>query len=54
MSKTNVKTVKKIKKVVSEPNFIGVDLSKGESVETVNGEVVNIHKAEFVGMGTVK
>ena len=54
MSETNAKTVKKIKKVVSKPNFIGVDLSKGESVGTVNGEVVNICKAEFVGMGTVK
>lgn len=39
MSETNVKTVKKIKKVVSEPNFIGVDLSKGSDVGTCNGEV---------------
>ena len=54
MSETNVKTVKKIKKVVSESNFIGVDLSKGSDVGTCNGEVVNICKAEFVGMSTVK
>ncbi len=54
MSETNVKTVKKIKKVVSEPNFIGVDLSKSSDVGTCNGEVINICKAEFVGMGTVK
>lgn len=40
MSETNVKTVKKIKKVVSEPNFIGIDLSKGSDVGTCNGEVV--------------
>lgn len=40
MSETNVKTVKKIKKVVSEPNFIGVDLSKGGDVGTCNGEAV--------------
>ena len=40
MSETNVKTVKKIKKVVSEPNFIGVDLSKGNDVGTCNGEVL--------------
>ena len=39
MSETNVKTVKKIKKVVSEPNFIGVDLSKGNDVGTCNEEV---------------
>lgn len=39
MSETNVKTVKKIKKVASEPNFIGVDLSKGNDVGTCNGEV---------------
>lgn len=39
MSETNVKTVKKIKKVVSEPNFIGVDLSKGNDVGTCNGEI---------------
>jgi DNA polymerase len=39
MSETNVKTVKKIKKVVSEPNFIGVDLSKGNDIGTYNGEV---------------
>ena len=54
MSETNVKTVKKIKKVVSEPNFIGVDFSKCNDVGTCNGEVVNICKAEFVGMSTVK
>lgn len=54
MSETNVKTVKKIKKVVSESNFIGVDLGKGSDVGTCNGEVINICKAEFVGMGTVK
>ena len=29
MSETNVKTVKKIKRVASEQNFIGVDLAKG-------------------------
>ena len=29
-----VKTVKKIKKVVSEPNFIGVNLGKGNDVGT--------------------
>ena len=40
MSETNVKTVKKIKKVVSEPNFIGVDLSKSSDVGTCNGEVL--------------
>ena len=39
MSETNVKTVKKIKKVVSEPNFIGVDLGKSSDVGTCNGEV---------------
>lgn len=41
MSETNVKTVKKIKKVVNEPNFIGVDLSKGNDVGTCNGEVTS-------------
>ena len=41
MSETNVKIVKKIKKVVSEPNFIGVDLSKGNDVGTCNGEVTS-------------
>ena len=40
MSETNVKTVKKIKKVVSEPNFIGVDLGKNSDVGTCNGEVL--------------
>ena len=40
MSETNVKTVKKIKKVVSEPNFIGIDLGKGNDVGTCNGKVV--------------
>ena len=39
MSETNAKTVKKIKRVASEPSFIGVDLSKGNDVGTCNGEV---------------
>ena len=39
MSETNVKTVKKIKRVASEPSFIGVDLSEGNDVGTCNGEV---------------
>ena len=59
--------VKKIKKVVKTDNTIdtkintenetvvvGVDLGKSGDVGTCNGEVVNICKAEFVGMGTVK
>ena len=52
MNEINVKTVKKIKKVVSEPNFIGVDLSKNVA-DNFNTKV-NICKAEFVGMGTLK
>ena len=40
MSETNVKTVKKIKKIVNESNFIGVDLGKSSDVGTCNGEVV--------------
>lgn len=40
MNETNVKTVKKIKKVVSEPNFIGIDLGKSGDVGTCNGEVI--------------
>ena len=44
MNETNVKTVKKIKKVVSEPNFIGFDLGKGSCVQTFNGKVKKVKK----------
>ena len=54
MSETNVKTVKKIKKVVSEPNFIGVDLSKDNDVGTCNGEVVKKVKKIVKNESTVK